>query len=314
MPATFGDVLRRLRAHAAHGVRTTSFGLAKILSKAALEKVSSSDPVIVYTAGKVGSSAVAATLEALFDKRCVAHIHELTAERLQTAESQYRSRARANWGSRRALRFLPDHIWLGQHLSKAMSSAPPEAVWDVVTLVRDPVSRNVSSFFQNLELMFDFWPAEELKRNSAGEIAERLVEIFLDSYVAGNFSMEHDADLLTWFDDELKPVFGVDVYATPFPTSRGYEIYAGSNSRVLLMRTEDIDRTAQRAFSEFFGIDVVDLKRRNEATNKVYGDVYRQFKKRLSIPSQYLDRQYSSRYSQHFYTPAELAEFRARWQ
>jgi hypothetical protein len=53
---------------------------------------------------------------------------------------------------------------------------------------------------------------------------------------------------------------------------------------------------------------------RNEAADKVYADVYRCFEKLLRMPRQYLDRMYSSRYSRHFYTPAELAEFRSHWQ
>jgi hypothetical protein len=112
-------------------------------------------------------------------------------------------------------------------------------------------------------------------------------------------------------DLELKPVFGVDVFAKPFPVSRGYEIYAGTNSRVLLVRLEDLDRAARTAFAEFLGVDVANMVQRNEASDKVYADVYRRFKELLKMPRPYLDRMYSSRYSRHFYTPAELAEFPA---
>lgn len=306
--------LPQLSARAVRSVARRSFRLAKAHYNWSLPDPTTSNPVIIYSVGKVGSSSVAATLEATLKGRSVAHVHWLRAEHLRADEAHYRSRARAYRGSRRVARLLPRYVWLGQRLSDAISAAPPGAVWDVVTLVRDPVSRNVSSFFQNLEPLFDVWPAEELKFRSAEDFAGQLVELFLDSYIAGNSPVEHDPDPLTWFDVELKPVFGIDVYANPFPASRGYEIYTGSNSRVLLMRLENLDRVAKAAVAEFFGTEVPDMVQRNEAADKVYADVYRRFKKLLRMPREYLDRMYSSPYSQHFYTPAELAEFRARWE
>jgi hypothetical protein len=272
------------------------------------------NPVIVHTVGKVGSTAVAATLEATLPGRYIAHVHWLRSEHLRADEAHYRSRARAYWGTRRMSRFMPQYIWLGQHLCSAMASAPANTVWDVVTLVRDPVRRNISAFFQNLEPMFDFWPAEELKIRSAEEVAARLVELFLDSYVAGKSPIERDGDPLTWFDLELKPVFGVDVFARPFPVSQGYEIYSGPNSRVLLVRLEDLDRVAAVAFAEFLGVDVSHVVSRNEAADKVYADVYQRFRQLLRIPAEYLDRLYSSQYATHFYTARELARFRSYWQ
>ena len=296
------------------GVARRSFLFAKAHYKLSLSNPSRTNPVIIYSVGKVGSSSVAATLEVTLKGRSVAHVHWLRAEHLRADEAYYKSRARAYWGTRQMARFMPRYVWLGQQLGHAVKSAPLGTVWDVVTLVRDPVARNVSSFFQNLELMFDFWPAQELKARPVDEVAARLVEMFLDSYVADGSLLEIGGDPLTWFDAELKPVFGVDVFGTPFPIFRGYEIYGGPNSRVLLVRLEDLDRVARPAFAEFLGARVSNVVQRNDAADKVYADVYRQFKKFLKMPRQYLDQMYSSRYSRHFYTPAELAEFRSHWQ
>ncbi len=295
------------------GVARRSFLFAKAHYKLSLPNPARTNPVIIYSVGKVGSTSVAATLEGKLPGRSVSHVHWLRSEHLRADEAHYKDRARAYRGTRRMGRFMPRYVWLGQHLSSAIAAAPADTIWDVVTLVRDPVRRNVSSFFQNLEPMFDFWPAEELKTRSADEVAARLVELFLDSYVAGNLPVEHDGDPLTWFDVELKPVFGVEVFAKPFPVTRGYEIYAGTNSRVLLVRLEDLDRVAQPAFAEFLGADVGHVVQRNDASDKVYADVYRRFKHLLKMPCQYLDRMYSSRYSRHFYTEGEIAKFRSSW-
>jgi hypothetical protein len=306
--------LSRLSARAVRGVASTSFRLAKVHYKAGLPDPVKTNPVIVYTVGKVGSLSVAATLEKALENRVVAHVHYLTTENLRADEGRYRDRARAYRGTRRMRRFMPRYVWLGEHLSNAIASAPATMVWDVVTLVRDPVRRNMSSFFQDLELVFDFWPAEELKYRSAEDVAARLVEMFVDSYVWGNLQSQNDDDPLTWFDHELKPVFGVDVFEAPFPVPTGYKIYEGANSRVLLLRLEDLDRVANSAFAAFLGTIVREVVHRNDAQDKVYADVYHRFRKLLRMPTEYLDRMYSSRYSRHFYTPAELAGFRARWQ
>lgn len=304
-----------LLSRAVHGAARRSYLIAKASYKLSLPDPIRTNPVIVYSVGKVGSSSVVAMLEAALDGRGISHVHWLAAENLQADEAHYRSRARAYRGTpRRMSRLLPRYVWLGQHLNKAITSAPANTVWDVVTLVRDPIRRNISAFFQNLELMFDFWPAEELNSRSVEDVAGRLVEMFLDCYVAGNSPVEYDSDPLTWLDVELKPVFGVDVFARPFPVSRGYDTYGSANSRVLLVRLEDLDRVANTAFAEFLGTGVANVVRSNDAADKVYADVYRRFKKLLKIPRQYVDRMYSSQYSRHFYTPAELAAFRAHWQ
>jgi hypothetical protein len=195
-----------------------------------------------------------------------------------------------------------------------MASAPSDMVWNVVTLVRDPVRRDVSSFFQNLELMFDVWPADELRSRSAEDVAASLVELFLDTYVRSNSPREFDADPLTWFDTELKQVFGVDVFAKPFPVSRGYDRYSSANARVLLLRLEDLDRVARTAFAEFLGATVEKVVQSNDAADKVYSAVYSRFKSLLELPSEYLDRMYCSSYSKHFYSEQELAGFRSRWE
>lgn len=312
--AAGGQSLSQLLGRAVNGVARRSFLFAKAHYKLGLSNPSRTNPVIVYSVGKVGSSSVAATLEVALKGRNVAHVHWLRAEQLRADEAYYKRRARDYWGKRQMSRFMPRYVWLGQQLGHAVKSATPGTVWDVVTLVRDPVARNVSSFFQDLELMFDFWPAQELKARPVDEIAARLVEMFLDSYVADGSLLEIGGDPLTWFDAELKPVFGVDVFAKPFPVSRGYDTYSSANARVLLLRLEDLDRVASTAFAEFLGATAEKVVQSNDAAGKVYSAVYSRFKKLLELPSEYLDRMYCSSYSKHFYSEQELARFRSRWE
>jgi hypothetical protein len=114
---------------------------------------------------------------------------------------------------------------------------------DIISLVRDPIARNVSTFFYALD---EFVPDWEQRGQSQSLDAEQLHGIFVakTSFVLS---------ALNWFEEQLQPVFGIDVYATPFPTSRGYEI--SSDLANLLVHVEDVDRCVVR----FLGIRVPDL-------------------------------------------------------
>jgi Putative capsular polysaccharide synthesis protein len=303
----------RLVARAMDRATGRSYRLAKASFSLRLRDPLRTNPVIVHSVGKVGSTSLLATLRAAVGGRPVWHVHWLDEENLRRDEAYYRERARDYRGTARMDRFFPRYDWRGERLARAIRSAPPDHRWDVVTVVRDPVDRNVSAFFQNLELMFDYWPADQLRTRSPREIAAELVEYFLASYVADAPPRDRDGDPLTWFDRELRPVFGVDVFASPFAKSRGYQIYSSTTARVLLLRLEDLDTVASSAFAEFFGIDVPRVLARNEAATKEYADAYRLFQEQLQLPSEFLDRMYGSRYSRHFYTSEELERFRSRW-
>lgn len=308
------NILHRFAARSIHAVASRSYSISKAIYQFGLPDPTVTRPVIVTTVGKVGSSSIAATLQEALHGRPVAHVHWLAANNLRADEEYYKSRARAYRGRSEMANFMPRYVWHGQHLGAAIESAPPGVIWDVVTLVRDPLRRNVSSFFQNLELMYDFWPEKELRSKNARVIAERLVEMFLNSYVANRSPVEHDGDPLTWFDREIAPVFGCDLYATPFPFSSGYEIYTSKNARILLLRLEDVERVASAALTKFFGTDIRESVVRNEATDKAYADIYAWFNKLLVLPHAYVEKIYTSRYCTHFYCHSELDRFRSRWR
>jgi hypothetical protein len=313
MPDVATTTIHALPRRALQTLDSHSYAFAKARFRVRYRSRSKQRPALVYTPGKVGSSSVASALAQALAPRGVAHLHFLTPDALGRDEQHFRNRARAYRGAPKARRFLPYYVWLGEQVRRAVDEAPSGTVWDVVTMVRDPVQRNVSAFFQNLESAEDVWVAEELRHRHADDIADELVGRFLEAYVHADEHPSTDANPLTWFEDELKPVFGIDVFATPFPTSRGYDSYQSASARLLLIRLEDLSTVAERAFSDFFATAVGMEQPQNTAETKAYGDVYSRFKRRLALPTDYLDRLYSSRYARHFYTEPERESFRLRW-
>ncbi len=121
--------------------RTERFNRVRVLRRATRR-----DPGawVVYQMGKVGSTTVSDSLEALADRPHVYHAHFLTSEGIGWAEDQYRP----NYPRTRA---LPGHV-IDSIVLRERLDAGATLGWRVVTLVRDPVARNLSSFFQTMYL------------------------------------------------------------------------------------------------------------------------------------------------------------------
>ena len=174
----------------------------------------------------------------------------------------------------------------------------------IVTLVREPIATNVSGFFQNWE----FWP-EDLQqkvRAQSGDYLQELIGRFFEKY-------PHEVPV-TWLDNEVKHNFNIDVFAQPFNVEKGYTIYHGPWADLLLIRLENLNDCAAEAFSKFFGLDSFELINANVASEKWYSPMYKAFKQALVLPETYITRMAGSRYARHFYTNAEIAVFRKRWE
>ena len=124
--------------------------------------------------------------------------------------------------------------------------------------------------------------------------------------------LNHDSPLV-FFDRELKGVFGVDVFASEFPKSKGYKIYEDEKADVLVIRLESINDCAEEAFKDFLDINNFTLVNTNIGREKIYASIYKEFKETINLPVSYLDKFYNSKYMRHFYSEAEIEKFRAKW-
>lgn len=257
------------------------------------------NPVVVYQMGKVGSSTIVASLHALPLQRPIYHVHTLISEGIRDRRRKYEKMFKhgAPVDLRRA-----SHLHASQYLSRRIKRGAYGGKWKVVSLVRDPVAMNVSSFFQ----IIDYYIPDFFSRLADGRLSiEDGIDIFLKE-------CDHD-NALIWFDMELKSTFGVDVFATPFSTSKGYGIYLGDNADVLVLRLESVDACAELAFRDFLGVEDFKLVPANVSEGKSYFAAYNAFKEKLVLPESYLDNMYESKFAQHFYTQAERSAFRGKW-
>jgi len=264
-------------------------------------------PLLIFQMGKVGSKTIRSSLQASGLGRTIYHVHYLTLERINELEKDRKHYLGTDKEQ------LLQHVWQYQYLHRQIASGFDGKRWKVITLTREPIGRNVATFFENLEVT----PLEPERRYSIKsdyygfeivldvENMDRLTELFFDR-------LNHDTPL-TFFDRELKGVFGIDVFASEFPTSKGYKIYRDERTDVLLIRLEDLNECARDAFREFLGIADFALINTNVGSEKEYASLYKRFRDSIVLPQAYVDRMYNAKYTRHFYSAEEISTFRAKW-
>ncbi len=173
--------------------------------------------------------------------------------------------------------------------------------WNIISMVRDPIARSISAFFQQLK---ETIPNIEKRIESDSVTADELQEIFIKSHYL------KAAD--EWFDNQLKPVFDFDIFAVPFDKEQGYEIYEEERFRLLMMRLENMNQIIQPAMKRFLGIENFHMSKQNVGKEKNYGKIYSAFLK-LPLPLSYVQEMYSTRTPTHFYSKEELDRFTDYW-
>ena len=266
-------------------------------------------PVLIFQMGKVGSTTLARSLRALNLDRPVYHSHLLSWPRIKETERQ-----------RRKL-FLTErysHLkrpWLNRFIRKQIDRGLKDGKWKIISLVRDPVARNVSTFFENqaveviadnrrYQFSSDYYGFGPLVVDI--EDLDELIDVFFQKF-------KHETPL-TFFDREFREALGFDVFAHNFDQKKGYAIYPGKTFDVLLIRLEDLNVVAENAMAEFLGIRDFKLVQSNIGHLKPYAAVYKKIKKSIVFPDQYLDRFYDSPFLHHFYSATEIAGMRSAWK
>jgi len=261
-----------------------SYGVSK---RIALARMRGNDsPVVVFSMGKTGSTAIAHAVQDATGRR-VFQVFRLVGDRLAEAEARYRATAQPPFPG--AL-----HLWESEYLLRRPPTA--ESPWTVITTVREPIAQAVSAFFHG---------GGRRGVLAAGASTDDLAQTLL--------AEEWIRAPLRWFDREFAPALGIDVFGRPFDPDLGHAVITTPSARVLLLRQESLG-IAPSALSGFLGRpEPLPIPARNEAAGKEYAAQYRQFLAAVRLPDPVLDQAYSSRYARHFYADSELERFRQRW-
>ncbi|MEV0135523.1 putative capsular polysaccharide synthesis family protein [Dactylosporangium sp. NPDC050688] len=259
--------------------------------------MSQASGVVVYQMGKVGSSTVHRTLREARLPVPVYKTHYLSDEGV--------ARARRLYANLRTSVPLP-HEQTVDRLRETLRTVgvPP---WKVITLVREPVARDVSAYLQMVDVLHPQIVGDDRTPRRAARAATAQFLSF----------DEHRNYTCTWFDVELKAALGVDVFAQPFDHTAGCVRLRRGDLEVLVLRTEDLDSHGAETISDFLGVRVPLRHASSRAPDKLQSvyteDIYRQVVSRVRLPEPVCRRIYSSRYARHFYLDEERERFIAKW-
>lgn len=236
--------------------------------------------ILVYSMGKVGSTSVYRSLRARLPHANIFHVHFLSDywlnERLPNADAHFHG-----------------NIKIGKRIRDFIARHPNRRL-KIITLVREPVMRDLSGLFENWEAHFD---------KDESDVSTLLSKMHAHSH-------EYS---LNWFDTEFKNFTDFDIYNASFDKEKGYSIYNSEQADILCVRIEDLDRVASQAFYEFLGLRNFAVEHKNRADQKDRSHLYKLVRDQYVAEKEKLARLYSSKYVTHFYAQKEIEEFFRKW-
>ena len=242
-------------------------------------------PILVYQMGKVGSVSISESLRSS-GVYPVFHIHRLNPENIQRVREEYITK-----------NIHPKDEYLGKWLYGNIIQRNKPTYF--ITLIREPISRNISAFFQNFEVFAG------CRVDESNISLNELVNVFIDHY-------PHSVPL-TWFDIELQPTLDIDVYDYPFPKDTGYVSITKGNFELLILKSEIDDKIKEESLREFLPFSDIGLMRKNVSKNKDYALRYQEFVRNIKLPPDYVGRMLNSKYVHHFYSDTEITGFWSKW-
>ncbi|MCI8454243.1 MAG: hypothetical protein HFE84_06485 [Lachnospiraceae bacterium] len=250
-------------------------------------------PILVYQNGKVGSSTVSESLWNAGVKNV--HIHRFFFKndivgRLILGDEQEKLAAGTN-----IFRFQD-----AEYVRRVKSEMKHKKI---ITMVREPIAVDLSTVFQ--------WIGTgETKRY----FAEQLRQGRTFPQAVTGLMIKIQNRLFDWFEEELKELCGINVLAFPFDKEKGYTIISENSVELLLMKAESLPKMTE-IIRDFTGSRQLVLLNANVGSEKSYAHLYKEVKKRLVLPKEYVEHYYDHNpYMDHFYSKEEQEHFLDQWK
>lgn len=224
-------------------------------------------PVFIFQPGKVGSMSIYRSLKKVYAGPVI-HAHSFGPE-----DKDYAVRRLYRWHKQGKPLFL-------------------------ISLTREPIGRNVSSFFENYERYTGVSP-----KNSSLTV-QQLGELYLQQFGANGAA--------EWFDEFLVGKFGIEPLKLPLQPP-GIQRATVGNVEFLFMKAELSDDEKVAALKALLPLQHFSLGNENVGERKDYAASYKAFKEQIRFSSEYVESILQNPYSTYFYSEAERAEMRRKW-
>lgn len=240
-----------------------------------------SSRVIVLTMGRVGSSSVARALEAALDAP-IPHLHSVDPFKVSKQVVRAGSPGKAPRSVRQALKFLRQSVTSTARLR-------------VVSLVREPIDRNISAAFTSLR------KSRNRQLREAVDDSDALIQLWKEF---------DDRRPFQWFQDEIEGVLGVRVFDGE-PIQHGFGRWSTPDVDLLVLRS-DLPREMQEAeLASFVGQESMRIETKNTENRSL--PEYKAFKRNLRFDCDYVSRCWQSDYMQQFFPDISLESYLEKW-
>lgn len=229
-------------------------------------------PLFIYQMGKVGSRSIFYSLEDI-SYRPVVHFHYIAQERRI-------------------------HPYTARFIERQLSAKRRKI--NIICSIREPVSRNISSYFHDYEAITGKSPADN--NTSLEELIEQFYEI------------NHNERGLIWFDDEFYRLLNINVYDYEFPKTQGFQHIIKGRFNVLIYKLELPDEKKVQIICDFLNLQNFSIRRVNVTNKKKYSNIYKTFLQNIVVRDDYLNDMYNSKYAKHFYSTDEIDKLRSKWK
>ncbi|MFC0117850.1 putative capsular polysaccharide synthesis family protein [Pseudoalteromonas xiamenensis] len=246
-------------------------------------RVSHPDTIFIYQMGKVGSTSLEHSIPQAM------HIHAFYSD---NHTCPIRMQGLAGNGLRyffkRAIQEIEYFVmrWAFRKRTKTK----------IITLVREPLKRNISMFFHDLDsYLFAYYTGFAQVNSAPKTTREQHVDVLKACFLE---TFPHTYPL-HWFDNEFYCMTGIDIFAHPFDKQKGQGVVQSENYEVLVLNMNKLSENTE-LLSEFTGVNI-DLCNSNVGDNKWYAELYSRFNADdpafATLKQQFTD----SKYFKHFY-------------
>jgi hypothetical protein len=276
------------------------------------------DFILIHTMGKVGSTAVMRSLEAVNIYCRHGHWASAQTEAFFDRLGQVSPTGTARWN------FYVQNRLNIRRARSALQDAEYASLIKVITAIRAPIDQILSHYFQSFPVHEAALQSRRLSINVANvrnsmqdgvklymanpdrtiteltaELAAHNCDRILFCWLVHNY--------LHWFDEEFRPFFAVDILAS--------EPHQGSQiaGNALILKFEDLSTAGERAIAAYAQRPRFKLIRDNIGGQKSYGDLYREVASSIKFPADFVDHLCNGRYVRHFYNEAERERMRNQW-
>jgi hypothetical protein len=236
--------------------------------------------------GKVGSLSIYYALKNDW-LTPVFHVHSLSETEQKFYEEECFKRGILP-GSRSAIPMINRQILMNKRPYK------------IITLVRNPIDRNLSAFFEAFEYYMGI-PAEKYQ----GSVAE--LELKFHQFLPHNYATD-------WFQDYFYQQTGVNIYDFEYDKRQKYQFISTQNIEILVMDVALDDTTKEKLVADFTHRQLVIIDRKNVRESTAAAGLYKEFKSGIRFSKNYLSGLLETQYFNHFFDEDSKLETLQKWQ